>query len=84
MARGMHRHRRIRLDNLSATKIETRERKRPHKVKARTRRDARVIAKIKATKSGVGYAAEVQSWLSRRLDKPFSKITSEEIAQTIA
>ncbi len=84
MARGMHRHRRIRLDNLQQTKIDTRAHKRPGKVKARTRRDARVIAKIKATKGGVGYAAEVQSWLSRRLDKPFTKITAEEIAQAIA
>jgi hypothetical protein len=84
MARGMHRHRRIRLDNLRETKLDTRARKRPGKVKARARRDARVIAKIKGTKGGVGYAAEVQSWLARRLDKPFSKITADEIAQAIA
>ena len=83
MARGMHRHRRIRLDNLAATKIETRRAAAPGKAKARVRRDARVIAKIKATKTGVGYAAEVQSWLARRLDKPFAKITAAEITGVI-
>ena len=84
MARGMHRHRRIRLDNLAQTKIDTRKAKAPGKVRARTLRDARVIAKIKATKSGTGYAAEIQSWLSRKIDKPFSRITADEIAKTIA
>jgi hypothetical protein len=84
MARGMHRHRRIRLDNLRDTKLETRARKAPGKLKATVRRDARIIAKIKATKPGVGFAAEVESWLSRRLDKPYSAITAEEIVQAIA
>ena len=84
MSRGMHRHRRIRLDNLAQTKIDTRAAKAPGKRKARVRKDARVIAKIKATKSGTGYAAEVQSWLSARVGKPFSKITADEIAKAIA
>ncbi len=84
MARGMHRHRSIRLENLRTHKTELRAAKAPGKVKARARRDARVIAKIKATKSGTGYAAEVQSWLSARVGKPFAKISADEISKAIA
>ena len=84
MARGMHRHRRIRLDNLRDTKIATRKFKAPGKVKARTRRDANVIAKIKATAEGTGYGAEVQSWLAAQVGKPFTKISAEEIKAAIA
>jgi hypothetical protein len=84
MSRGMHRHRSIRLKNLRQTRLDTRAAKAPGKVKATVRRNARVIAKIKATKPGVGYGAEVQSWLSRKLDKPFGKITAEDIKQAIA
>jgi hypothetical protein len=80
----MHRHRSIRLANLRQTRIDTRKSKAPGKVKATVRRDARVIAKIKATKAGTGYSAEVQSWLSRKLDKPFGKITAEQIKLAIA
>ncbi len=84
MARGMHRHRNIRLTNLAQTKIDTRAAKRPGKIKARDRRAARIIAKIKATKSGTGFSGEVQSWLSAKLDKPFTKITADEIKLAIA
>lgn len=84
MARGMHRHRAIRLGNLRQTRLDTRAENAPAKVKAAARRDARVIDKIKATKAGVGYSGEVQSWLARRLDKPFGKITADEIKQAIA
>lgn len=84
MARGMHRHRSIRLKNLRQTRLDTRKANAPGKAKAAVRRDARVIAKIKATKAGTGYSAEVQSWLSRKLDKPFTKITADQIKQAIA
>lgn len=84
MARGMHRHRRIRLDNLAQTQIDTRTHKAPAKRKARTRRDARVIAKLKATKAGVGYSAEVQSWLAARTGRAFSRLSADEIAKAIA
>ncbi len=84
MSRGMHRHRSIRLENLRKTRIATRKAKGPSKVKARANRDTRVIAKIKATKAGTGYSAEVQSWLSTKLDKPFRKITADEIKSAIA
>ncbi len=84
MARGMHRHRRIRLDNLAATRISTRASNAPAKVKAAVRRDARVIAKIKATPDGVSLSPEVQSWLSRQVGKAFAKITAADIAAVIA
>jgi hypothetical protein len=48
------------------------------------RRDARMVTKIKVTTPGTGYSSEVQSWLSRKLDKPFGKITADEIKQAIA
>jgi hypothetical protein len=84
MARGMHRHRRIRLDNLRDTKAETRAQKRPGKIKARVRRDANVIAKIKATKAENGYSPEVKSWISAQLEKPFWQVTADEIAALTA
>ncbi len=81
MARGMHRHRKIRLANLAQTKIDTRRAKAPGKKGARIRREARVIAKIKSTPKGIGYSPEIQSWLSVQLGKPFSRITSAEITK---
>jgi hypothetical protein len=84
MARGMHRHRKIRLANLAATKIATRRAKAPGKLGARARRAARIVAKIKATPAGSGYSAEIQSWLSAMLKKPFSRISADEIAAVTA
>jgi hypothetical protein len=84
MARGMHRHRKIRLARLAEHKISTRHRKAPHKVKARTCRDARIVAKIKATIVADGYAPEVQSWLSRKTGKSFAKLSPADIAKATA
>jgi hypothetical protein len=84
MARGMHRHRKIRLARLAEHKISTRHRKAPHKVKARSGRDGRIIAKIKSSVPANGYSPEVQSWLSRKIGKPFSKLTPAEIAKATA
>lgn len=84
MARGMHRHRSIRRENLAAHKIETRKRKAPAKSKARDRRDVRIMAKIKATPAGTAYAPDVQSWLAARLDKPATKITADDIKAIFA
>ena len=84
MARGMHRHRSIRRENLAAHKIATRKRKAPGKVKARDRRDARIVAKIKATPAGLAYAPEVQSWIALQLGKPAAKATAADIAAVTA
>lgn len=79
MARGMHRHRSIRRENLAAHKIATKARKAPAKAKARELRAVRIIAKIKATKAGLAYAPEVQTWIAGELGKPVSKATPAEI-----
>lgn len=84
MARGMHCHRNIRLTNLRKTKDETRARKRPGKIKARVRRDANIVAKIKAAKPDNGYSPEVQSWLSLKIGKPFTSISADDIKSAIA
>ncbi len=84
MSRGMHRHRSIRRANLAAHKISTRKRKAPAKASARVRREANIIAKIKATPAGTPYAPEVQNWLSARLEKSVCKITAADVKSVLA
>jgi hypothetical protein len=84
MARPMHAHRNIRLTNLRATRKATRAAKAPGKIKARARKDVRMIAKIKANPADVVHAAEVQSWLSVRTGKAYSRLSQAEIAAAIA
>ncbi len=79
MARGMHRHRNIRLTNLAAHKLETRARKAGPKVAARGRRDAHASAALKQYASGTIRPAWLDSWLSARLGKPASKVTADDI-----
>lgn len=83
MARGMHRHRSIRRENLAAHKIATKARKAPAKAKARDRRDARMIAKIKSATAGIALAPEVQSWIADRLGKPAAKVNAAELAALV-
>ena len=47
------------------------------KTKERTRRDARMVSKLKA--GSLPYTPPVMSWLSSKLDKPSAKITPEDI-----
>lgn len=56
---------------------ETRAVNRPKKMRERARREARMIARIRTGEPP--YSPEVMSWLSRRLDKPASRITPEDI-----
>jgi len=83
MSRGMHRHRSIRLANLATHKSTTRARKAPGKVKARVRKDSAMVAYLKAAKPETGYSALAQSWISTKLDKPFSRCTADEIKSLI-
>ncbi len=72
---GIHRshlRRRVREDH-AATKIVNRV----VKDKERNRRDARMIEMVKAGE--LPYAPMVMSWLSRKLDKPSSKITEADV-----
>ncbi len=47
------------------------------KAAERTRRDARMMEQIKG--GSLPYAPAVMSWLSRKLDKPASKVTEADI-----
>lgn len=72
---GMHRTHRKRADRKES--VENRQRNRFFKDKERTRRDARLAARAKSGK--FPYHPAVMSWLSRRLDKPASRITVEDV-----
>ena len=77
---GIHRsaiRRRTRTDA-----AETKLRNRVVKEAERTRRDKRMIAKIK--EGNLPYAPAVMSWLSRNLDKKSSRITPEDIKSLVS
>ncbi len=61
---------------------ETKARNRVVKTKERTRRDARMLDKIKA--ESPPYTPTVMSWLSQKLDKQASKIRPEDIKSLVA
>lgn len=85
MSRGQHRQWTVRNTRLAATKIATRKANAPAKHKAASRRDAYVKARIKALLGkGVGLPAYAQSWLSRQIGKPFTKINAAEIDKAVA
>lgn len=72
---GLHRTHRRRADRIEA--IETKLRNRSFKDPERDRRDARMEAAIKA--GTLPYHPAVMSWLSRKLDKPSTKITPQDV-----
>ena len=72
---GLHRTHRRNADRLEA--IETKARNRSFKDPERDRRDARMGAAIKA--GTLPYHPAVMSWLSRKLDKPSTKITPQDV-----
>jgi len=74
---GIHRshlRRRTRQDH-----AETKVVNRVYKDKERDRRDARMMAMVKAGK--LPYSPMVMSWLSRKLDKSSSRITEADLKQ---
>ena len=81
MAIGLRR--KTRLDSRRDNQKITRRKNGAWKNKERARRDARMAAKAKATPADSSYAPDVQSWLSRQLSKPFSKISADEIKQLV-
>ncbi len=83
MSRAMHRHRHIRLTTTRQILAETRIRKRPAKLKERARRDAKIVAAIKAAKGG-DYSPAVKSWVTAQLDKQWRQVTKEDIKTLIA
>lgn len=69
--------RKMKFDYRMADAAETRERNKRKKNPERARRDARMMAKLSA--GSLPYTPDVMSWLSRKLDKPSSKITDADI-----
>ena len=69
--------RKMRFDYRMNDAAETREVNKTRKIPERARRDARMMAKVKA--GSLPYTPQVMSWLSRQLDKPSSKITEADI-----
>ncbi len=72
---GLHRTHRKHLDQMDA--VNTKARNRIFKDRERTRRDARMVKAVRAGK--LPYAPTVMSWLSRKLDKPSTRITSADV-----
>ena len=72
---GMHRTHRRHMERMDA--IETKATNIIYKTKERTRRDARMMDTVKSGK--LPFAPAVMSWLSRQLDKPAARITSEDL-----
>jgi hypothetical protein len=75
MAIGLRR--KTRLDSRREYQKNTRRAKGVLKNAERTRRDERIIAKIRSTEAP--YSPEVQSWLSAQLGKPSSRITDADV-----
>ncbi|MCI0465355.1 MAG: hypothetical protein L0Z62_51195 [Gemmataceae bacterium] len=69
--------RRIRREQRRVDQAESRLLNGVRKVKERERRDARMLATIKASK--MPYGPQVMSWLSVRLNKPTTRITQEDV-----
>jgi len=67
-----HRRRRDRIDA-----VETKSRNRGSKERESARRDVRMLAAVR--QGSQPYSPAVMSWLSRKLDKPARKITSEDL-----
>ena len=78
MARPMHVHRSIRRERLAIHKRIVRSKNAPAKRAAASRRDERMLATAKAAKN-LDLNPAVQSWVARRLGKPFSKVTLAEL-----
>lgn len=72
---GLHRSHRRAMERDDA--IETKARNIVYKAKERSRRDTRMIETIKGSR--LPYAPAVMSWISRKLEKPATKITSEDV-----
>jgi len=77
---GIHRSalRRQRRNDAAAQQLVNRARK----TKERARRDARMLEKVKS--GDPPFNPTVMSWLSRKLDKPSTKISAEDVKRLAA
>lgn len=69
--------RKMRFEYRMTNAAETRDVNAVRKVAERSRRDARMLAKVKG--GSLPFTPDVMSWLSRKLDKPSSKITPADL-----
>ena len=76
---GLHRTHRRRMDREEAK--QTKADNRFFKDKERGRRDARIKATLKS--GSLPYHPTVMSWLSRKLDKPSTKITPQDVKSVL-
>jgi len=72
---SLHRSHRKQMDQDDA--IETKARNRVFKDRERARRDVRMVDAVRVGR--LPYPPAVMSWLSRKLDKASTKITSEDV-----
>lgn len=71
--------RKMRFEYRMSNAAETKAVNQARKSKERARRDARMMARVES--GTLPYTPEVMSWLSRKLDKPSSKITQADLAR---
>ncbi|MBI1825545.1 MAG: hypothetical protein HY287_10320 [Planctomycetes bacterium] len=76
---GLHRTHRRRMDREEAA--QTKADNRVFKDRERGRRDTRMVASLKS--GSYPYHPAVMSWLSRKLDKPSTKITPQDIKSVL-
>lgn len=70
--------RRVRLDHRLAQQKLTRDKNGVRKRAERARRDARIAAAVKANPEGP-FTPAVASWIARKLGKPATKASKDEI-----
>ena len=70
--------RKVRLNSRATNARVQRRSNAIRKQKEQTRRDRRMTAFLKDDR--VPHTPDVMSWLSRKLDKPFNRITAEDVA----
>jgi hypothetical protein len=83
MARAQHRFRNVRLTSTRRINKEVRASNRPRKAKESARRDAKIVAMIKAAK-GDDYAPGVKSWICATLDKEWRQVTKDDIKTLVS
>lgn len=84
MARGQHRYRHRRLLGEKKIQAAAKEHNAPLTAKESARRDSRMRTLAKAQlAAGKPLSAAVQSWVSRRVGRPFTKLSAETVATAV-
>ncbi len=85
MARGQHRFRHLRLLGEKKIQASSKAYNAPLTLKETARRDVRIKALIKTQlAAGKPLSATAQSWVARQAGRPFTKLTAEQVAKTVA